>query len=414
MKTKLNELKSFLRKEIKAAIAEVESKYADSFELDQAKGGTDTSMDKVQKTLLKLQKEMDKLFADYKSGKLDAKTYAMKRKPLQAQRNKLEADLLSIEESKVRQAVRGMIGKLFEAEKKEDKTKQEDNDLTTISGQVASWYNSNKKKLEKLADEEDWDEFYEMGFNKFPDADQDDVAQAMNKAAMASGLFEAEEVAEMPTEKELEDKAFGDKKLQKGVKMGDYDKKNKLPKASPTELKPEELKKLKTESKKKITEAYKVGDKIHIGTDTKTDSNILFDPKTGIFYINVIDAAGNRTNKLQVNTIDDVLAKFPNWKWTEAGETEFADSLDEVIKEAEYRGRKVTLNKPFYTPGGPRKRAVYVKNDKGNVVKVGFGDPNMKIKKNIPGRRKSFRARHHCDTNPGPRWKARYWSCKAW
>jgi len=80
---------------------------------------------------------------------------------------------------------------------------------------------------------------------------------------------------------------------------------------------------------------------------------------------------------------------------------------------SEYQGRKVTLNKPFRTPDGPKKSSVYVKNEKGNVVKVNFGDPNMKIKKNIPGRRKSFRARHNCD-NPGPKWKARYWSCKAW
>ena len=80
---------------------------------------------------------------------------------------------------------------------------------------------------------------------------------------------------------------------------------------------------------------------------------------------------------------------------------------------AEYQGRKVTLNKPFLTPEGPKKRSVYVKNDKGNVVKVNFGDPNMKIKKSDPGRRKNFRARHNCD-NPGPRWKARYWSCRAW
>tara|TARA_B100001564_G_scaffold359142_1_gene379830 strand:- start:690 stop:1304 length:615 start_codon:yes stop_codon:yes gene_type:complete len=82
-------------------------------------------------------------------------------------------------------------------------------------------------------------------------------------------------------------------------------------------------------------------------------------------------------------------------------------------KAAEYQGRKVKLGKPFLTPKGPKKRSVYVKNDKGNVVKVNFGDPNMKIKKNDPGRRKSFRARHNC-SNPGPRWKARYWSCKAW
>jgi len=84
-----------------------------------------------------------------------------------------------------------------------------------------------------------------------------------------------------------------------------------------------------------------------------------------------------------------------------------------VSKAAEYQGKKVTLNKPFRTPDGPKKFSVYVKNDKGNIVKVNFGDPNMKIKKNIPERRKSFRARHNCD-NPGPKWKARYWSCKAW
>jgi len=83
------------------------------------------------------------------------------------------------------------------------------------------------------------------------------------------------------------------------------------------------------------------------------------------------------------------------------------------LEEAEYKGRKVNLGKPFLTPDGPKKRSVYVKNAKGNVVKVNFGDPNMKIKKNIPARRKSFRARHKCST-PGPRWKARYWSCKAW
>ncbi len=92
-----------------------------------------------------------------------------------------------------------------------------------------------------------------------------------------------------------------------------------------------------------------------------------------------------------------------SWKKAQSDET----------KAVEYQGRKVKLGKPFLTPDGPKKRSVYVKNDKGNVVKVNFGDPNMKIKKNDPGRRKNFRARHNCD-NPGPRWKARYWSCKAW
>ena len=85
----------------------------------------------------------------------------------------------------------------------------------------------------------------------------------------------------------------------------------------------------------------------------------------------------------------------------------------EVEEAAEYQGRKVTLNKPFYTPDGPKKSAVYVKNEKGSVVIVRFGDKKMEIKRDDPGRRKNFRARHNCD-NPGPKWKARYWSCKAW
>lgn len=84
----------------------------------------------------------------------------------------------------------------------------------------------------------------------------------------------------------------------------------------------------------------------------------------------------------------------------------------EQIQEAEYQGRKVQLNKPMQ--GDVKKFKVYVKDPTtGNVKKVNFGDPNMKIKKNNPERRRSFRARHKCDT-PGPKTKARYWSCKKW
>ena len=82
------------------------------------------------------------------------------------------------------------------------------------------------------------------------------------------------------------------------------------------------------------------------------------------------------------------------------------------LTAAEYQGHKVTLNKPFRTPDGPKKFAVYTKNDKGKVVIVRFGDPNLKIKKNIPERRKSFRARHGCDKDPGPKWKPKWWSCQ--
>ena len=84
---------------------------------------------------------------------------------------------------------------------------------------------------------------------------------------------------------------------------------------------------------------------------------------------------------------------------------------DDIIDEAEYQGRTVKLGKPMQ--GDVKKFKVYVKNPKGNVVKVNFGDPNMRIKKSNPERRRSFRARHNCD-NPGPRHKARYWSCRKW
>jgi hypothetical protein len=84
---------------------------------------------------------------------------------------------------------------------------------------------------------------------------------------------------------------------------------------------------------------------------------------------------------------------------------------DETLDEAEYRGRKVSLGKPMR--GDVKKFKVYVKKPNGKIVKVNFGDPNMRIKKYIPARRRSFRARHNC-ANPGPRHKARYWSCRKW
>lgn len=83
----------------------------------------------------------------------------------------------------------------------------------------------------------------------------------------------------------------------------------------------------------------------------------------------------------------------------------------QLLGEAEYQGRKVPLGKPM--KGDVKKSKVYVKGPTGRVVKVNFGDKNMRIKKSNPARRKSFRARHNCK-NPGPRWKARYWSCRAW
>ena len=87
------------------------------------------------------------------------------------------------------------------------------------------------------------------------------------------------------------------------------------------------------------------------------------------------------------------------------------ESIEHDIDEAKYRGKEVPLGKKL--PGDVKKSKVYVRKPNGNIVKVNFGDKKMRIKKSNPKRRKSFRARHNCK-NPGPRWKARYWSCRSW
>jgi hypothetical protein len=102
-------------------------------------------------------------------------------------------------------------------------------------------------------------------------------------------------------------------------------------------------------------------------------------------------------------------------------ESEHINLIEPGLNEAEYQGRKVKLGKPMR--GDVKKFKVYVRNAQGNVVKVNFGhggtsakragQKTMRIKKSNPARRRSFRARHHCE-NPGPRTKARYWSCRAW
>jgi len=86
---------------------------------------------------------------------------------------------------------------------------------------------------------------------------------------------------------------------------------------------------------------------------------------------------------------------------------------EQVVNEADYQGKSVKLNDPFRTSDGPKKFGVYTMGPNGKVVVVRFGDPNMEIKRDDPERLKSYRARHGCD-NPGPKWKANYWSCQMW
>jgi hypothetical protein len=107
-------------------------------------------------------------------------------------------------------------------------------------------------------------------------------------------------------------------------------------------------------------------------------------------------------------TLEQFVDKYGDEDWIR----EFWNAIMGDIDEAKYQGREVPLGKPM--AGDVKKSKVYVRDPAtGNVKKVNFGDPNMKIKKSNPARRKSFRARHNC-ANPGPRTKARYWSCRAW
>jgi len=127
-------------------------------------------------------------------------------------------------------------------------------------------------------------------------------------------------------------------------------------------------------------------------------------------YIEKIKASGltEEIDEYDVETLEEIksFSKFIK---------EYTQTLNEAecdcVFEAEYHGRKVTLGKPMQ--GDVKKFKVYVKNPKGKVVKVNFGQKGMNIKKNNPVRRKAYRARHNCD-NPGPRHKANYWSCRKW
>jgi len=108
--------------------------------------------------------------------------------------------------------------------------------------------------------------------------------------------------------------------------------------------------------------------------------------------------------------VQDLKEDLETFEYCYDDDSFMADFLE---TEAGEKKKNVKLNKPFRTPGGPKKFSVYVKNDKGNIVKVNFGDPNMKIRSSDPDRLKSFRARHNCD-DPGPKWKSRYWACRTW
>jgi hypothetical protein len=146
----------------------------------------------------------------------------------------------------------------------------------------------------------------------------------------------------------------------------------------------------------------------------------IFIDKTGnIFEVNDVEEDGGRillnyTVQSGMNEgIDSLVSVKINESFGLYGEapSNMINEWGELEEEGHTGNKKVKLNKIMR--GDVKKYKVYVKNDKGNVVKVNFGDPNMEIKRDDPDRRRNFRARHNCDT-PGPRWKARYWACKTW
>lgn len=152
----------------------------------------------------------------------------------------------------------------------------------------------------------------------------------------------------------------------------------------------------------------------HIENNLSLTNNVFRAYSNG--YFNLVNEVRELWERelISLNEEDTLMVESDLGKTAEfEGEYVYLDapvSLMEEIKEADYRGRNVDLNKPFRTPGGPKKFAVYVKSPKGNVKKVTFGDPGLRVKNANKKAAKSFRARHKCDQKKD-RTTAGYWSC---
>jgi len=158
-------------------------------------------------------------------------------------------------------------------------------------------------------------------------------------------------------------------------------------------------------------QAHRLADTITNQIKTASDDYVRNEMETAKRAIDGIeDVVGDEG---EGNLMAWVQSKISNAVQMLKGVSDYLVSNEENHQKTASKNEGKKLNKPFRTPGGPKKFSVYVKNDKGNTIKVNFGDPNMRIKDNIPGRRKNFRARHNCD-NPGSKTKARYWSCRQW
>lgn len=150
---------------------------------------------------------------------------------------------------------------------------------------------------------------------------------------------------------------------------------------------------------------YNVGEYDREGDMAKDDLRTLNDAAKELYSIIQADENLPEWVQAKINRAMDYLDTARDYMKA----NKYAE--DTEVDEAKYQGREVPLGKKM--AGDVKKSKVYVRKPNGNIVKVNFGDKKMRIKKSNPARRKSFRARHNCK-NPGPRWKARYWSCRSW
>lgn len=170
----------------------------------------------------------------------------------------------------------------------------------------------------------------------------------------------------------------------------------------------------------KLVENTKISKELRYHLDNKiTLSENIFRIYSESFF-DLINEVRNlyNNNKIKLNEDDTWIVESDLGKMVTLsnGDTVYLDApiyeseVFEILSEAKHRGKNVKLNSPFRTPGGPKKFAVYVKSSGGNIKKVTFGDPNLRIKNASKGRAKSFRARHKCDQKKD-RTTAGYWSC---
>lgn len=167
-----------------------------------------------------------------------------------------------------------------------------------------------------------------------------------------------------------------------------------------------------------LKEDVKISDSLHyhIENNLTLTNNIFRVYSEGYFdLVNEVRKLWEQ-NKIELNEEDTLMVESDLGKRVKIGEeivyldAPFEIEEDEVLEEAKHRGKNVKLNKPFRTSGGPKKFAVYVKSKSGNIKKVSFGDPNLRVRNRNKGAAKSFRARHKCDQKKD-RTTAGYWSC---